>query len=149
MFGTKETCWVLKTVNYSLVPNRRAGGWQKSQGTWKNHQNIISGGIEGARGGRWEFLPKCNSQGIEIRMPWLEKNWKINQCWRGTFIRHQRVHAYFYLSLWEDSLILLSLSVRNYCDSFSSWTVLQRLKLNWTVSIQTNHGLEKYLSKSN
>ena len=70
-----------------------------------------------------EFLPKCNSWGVEIRMSWLEKIWKINQRWGGTSIRHQRVHTYFHLLLWEDPLIFLSLSVWNYCDGLSSWTM--------------------------
>ena len=88
-----------KTFNYSLVPNRRAGGIYLKSLCWM------------------EFLPKCNSLWVEIRMTWLEKIWKINQCWGGTSIKHQRVHTYFHLLLWDDPLIFLNLSVWNYCDT--------------------------------
>ena len=51
-------------------------------------------------------------------------------------------------TLWEDPLIFLTLSVWNYCDGLPSYEhCSKRLKLNYTIVIQTDHGLEKFIKK--
>ena len=75
-----------------------------------------------------KFLPKCNSWGVEIRMPWQQKIWKINQRWGGTSIRHQRVHTYFHL-LWEDRSI-------NFLKSFSAELLWRFVLLNNVAEIK-------------
>ena len=74
MLSTYKTYRVLKTVNYSLMPNRRAGAWQGIfGGPGKITKILLAGGLESAgglgnflslylKGLCWmEFLPECNS----------------------------------------------------------------------------------------
>ena len=91
---------------------------------WNFYENVISEG-----GGK----------GVEIRMSWLEKKWKINnQHWGGMPVRHQRVQIHFHLSLWEDLLIFLSLLVQNYCKFVLLNNVVKiKIKLNCKYTKQS------------